>query len=334
MRGGENVDHDYQNVVLFPKRQQEMEDKAFRALQEKRYKEALKTFDSLLYYGIDRQEITLGKLTCFIELGKQEEAEEMCEELIARKDQDYYSYIHIYATLLFQAHKYQQVAEELEEVLTHKNIPEPFHAQLEKLHQVNQNLMQEQVEEHSISTKRELEEAIRKEDTIAQWHLLNHLHQTNLKTYLNLFQEMLVNDKVHPVIKSVIVGLLQSESIDLEIEVEKFKKKMSINPNTYPYMTDHPFRKQLRQSLENLEQENPSFYTFAEQLMDRYFYVNYPFAPDLSKVSVMKQALLALVQISFDPDQTIQEDYYDKEIAHQINDIIQCEQIYFSIMEE
>lgn len=328
------MERDEQNVVLFPKRQQEMEDNAFRSLQDKRYVEALKSFDNLLYYGINRQEIALGKLTCLIELGRQGEAEEMCETLIAKKDQDYYSYIHIYATLLFQSHKHKEVDEELEPVLQNQDIPEPFKSQLKKLYHVNDHLMQEQVEEQNVLTKRELTEAVRKKDTIAQWHLVNHLHQLNLTTYLDLFQKMLTDDAVHPVVKSVIIGLLQAESIDLEVTITKFENEMTINPNTYPYMADHPFRKQLRADLDEFEQNNPSFYTFAEQLMDRYFYVNYPFTPALADLTIMREALVALVNLSLDPDQVIREEDHQEKVVEQINDIIRCEQIYFSIMEE
>lgn len=334
MREGDDMEREFQNIVLFPKRKQEMEDEAFRALQDKRYKEALKMFDHLLSYAVDHQEIALGKLTCLIELGRQQEAEEVCEQLIARKDQNYYSYLHIYATLLFQAQKYNEVTELLELVPVHNDIPEPFRSQLEKLQHVNENLQSEQEDEVAIVTKKELEEAVENEDTIAQWHLVNHLHQTKLNTYIELFKKMLVDAAVHPVIKTVIIGLLQAESVDEEIEVSKFNQHILINPSTFPFMTEHPFRKQLRHELGDLEDENPSFYAFSEQLIDRYFYVNYPLTPELDEVETMKKALVKLVNLSLDSDQTKLANEENKKVDELMNVIIQCEQMYFSIMED
>src|SRR5690625_4083395 len=171
-------------------------------MDEKDYDKALGYFNQLTDYGVDDQPITLGKLTCLIELGEQREAEEMCEELIAKKDENYFSYINLYATLLFQSHKHKAVAQLLEEVLCSKDIPTILKSQFEKLYDVNQPLVNEQIEQEEKITKRELIEAFETNDSLAQWHLVNHLQNVDIKPYIKLFKDMLESEKVNPVIKT------------------------------------------------------------------------------------------------------------------------------------
>ncbi|WP_067843948.1 DUF3196 family protein [Amphibacillus sediminis] len=322
------------NIVLFPKQRQELEQQGYQAIQDKDYRTALKLFNQLLEFGATDQEIALGKLTSLIELGRQREAEQFCETLIALKDDHYYSYINIYATLLFQFHKHKEVAQLLTEVLEDRQIPDSFESQLKKLFEVNQPLVDEQIEQEVVITKRELTEALKNQDTMAQWHLVNHLQKVDIKPYLALFEEMLKNETVHPVIKTVIVGLLQASAINREFSVSKFGQQLQINPTTYPYMSDHPFRTQLKEGLANIEQDNPSFYAFANKLIDRYFYVHYPMVPEHTELEAMQVAVIAIVEASFDPQQSLNEAEYDPTTIKMINRLVECEQIYFSIMAE
>ncbi|MBU5593613.1 hypothetical protein KQI76_00370 [Amphibacillus sp. MSJ-3] len=321
-------------LILFPKQRLELEQAAFHAMQEKEFYQALTYFDQLIDYGINDQDIVLGKLTCLIELGKQSEAEEICEELIARKDEDYFSYINVYATLLFQFHKHKDVAQLLEEVLNDKGIPDPLKGQLEKLYEVNQPLVDEQMEQEAKITKHELVDAFESNDSLAQWHLVNHLQNTDIAPYIKLFEQMLISEDVHPVIKTVIVGLLQAKSIDRNFKVKKFGLQIMINPSRFPYMNEHPFREALRKELINYEQENPTFFQLGEKLIDRYFYVLYPLSPAMTELDIVKEAIIAIVQASFEPKSNVSKENYSEDTLAMMNQMIEIEKIYFSIMEE
>src|SRR5690625_6803322 len=115
-------------------------------MDETDYLDSLKYVDQLIDHGADEQAIYLGKLTRLIDLGEEKDAEELCEELIAKKDENYFSYINLYATLLFQSHKHKAVAQLLEEALIAEDIPAHLKSQFEKLYSVNQPLVNEQIE--------------------------------------------------------------------------------------------------------------------------------------------------------------------------------------------
>lgn len=328
------MEEQHDNVVLFPKQKETLEQSAFHAMHEKKYQQAIDYFDQLLDFGVDDQAIILGKLTSLIELGRQDEAEELCEELIAQKDENYFSYINVYATLLFQFHKHQDVAVLLEDALNSEQIPSILRSQFEKLYDVNQPLVNEQIEQEEKITKRELTEAFEANDSLAQWHLVNHLQNADVAPYITLFEDMLVNEKVNPVIKTVIVGLLQAKSVDQEFKVIKFGTEVKINPSTFPFKNDHPFRVAFREEMADYEQQNPSFYQLCEQLIDRFFYVLYPLTPPLADLDRIITATIAIVENSFESKSKLNEEHYSKELITTVNQIIELEKVYFSIMEE
>ncbi|HHU18811.1 MAG TPA: hypothetical protein GXZ58_00890 [Bacilli bacterium] len=324
----------HSNIVLFPKQRERLEQSGFHAMHEKNFVQAIDYFDQLLSYGVNDQAIVLGKLTSLIELGRQDEAEQLCEELIARKDEHYFSYINIYATLLFQFHKHKDVAKVLKNALSSEEIPSILRSQFEKLYDVNQPLVNEQIEQEEKITKRELIDAFEANDNLAQWHLVNHLQNADVTPYITLFEEMLVDEKVNPIIKTVIVGLLQAKLIDQEFKVIKFGTEIEINPKTFPFKNDHPFRLALTEAMEDYEQQNPTLYQLCEQLIDRFFYVLYPLTPPLSDLDRIISAMIAIVENSFETKSKLNEEHYSKELLTTVNQIIELEKVYFSIMEE
>ena len=97
---------------------------------------------------------------------------------------------------------------------------------------------------------------------------------------------------------------------------------------------DHPFRISLRKNLEELEQENPSLFELADQLLYRFLYVTYPFIPEDKNIHSVKQALFELVHASFVDEEEKDNNSKGKDVEFYIDEIIYCEKIYFSLMDE
>ncbi|CQR48054.1 hypothetical protein BN1058_02396 [Paraliobacillus sp. PM-2] len=324
--------HD-KKVVIFPKWKDKIEEKAFQLVRDKRYQDALEQLNILLDYKISNQEIDMAKLTCFIELGKQKEAEILCEELLAKKDDYYFAYVHIYATLLFQANKYKNVSELIDDVFDNEEqVPEPYRSQLNTLYQLNDTLLKEQTDKQTTATLQQLEEAVKKEDNVLQWHLVNHLHHTDITPFISSFKNMLVDPLVNPMVKTVILSLLQANDYNGCIEIEKFSKKMKINPNSHPYMTDDPIYKKVKKELEDIEQKNPSLYQLADQMLYRYFFVLYPFISENIHIQQIKEAIIYLASASFMDEASIQSKSVSETLALYIEDLLYYEKVYFSLM--
>lgn len=326
--------HD-KKIVLFPKWKEEIEGKAFQLVRDKKYDEALENLDLLLDYQETNQEADIARLTCLIELGKQQQAEVLCEELLAKKDDYYFAYVHIYATLLFQANKYHDVSQLLDEVFeSETSVPEPYLSQLNTLYQLNESLFKEQTDQQISTTLSKLKDAVEQQDDVLQWHLVNHLHHSDITLFLELFKKMLKSDSINPMVKTVIIGLLQANTFNEEIEIRKFSKKIHINPNAFPYMTDHPVYKNIKKELEEIEQKNPTLYELADQMLYRYFFVLYPFVSEDINILHIKDAIIYLSSLSFKDEKAIESEQISETLARYIEDLLYYEKVYFSLMKK
>ena len=177
-------------------------------------------------------------------------------------------------------------------------------------------------------TKRELNDAINNHNTLAQWHLINHLQQSDITPYLEMFKTLLTSE-AHPVVQSVIISLMQANRMDEVIAIHKFNQEMTLNPKTYPYFTDHPIFKAVQTMLRDLEVSNPSFYRLAMQILERFIYVRYPFVED-EDAGLLKEAIVSIVNQAFhDPKNPVSKEVEDKMIQ-----LMETEQLYFSLLEE
>lgn len=314
-------------LVLFPKEQARLEKEAFDYFRRHQYKKALPVFDELIAYGVHDVDIMVAKVTCLAELGELREAELFLETLIDQHTDDYLIYIHIYATLLFQFHKHKKVKELLETVLVDvKDVT--YRHQFENLLEINEPLVDEEISSEITVTKRELNDAIKNHNTLAQWHLINHLQQSDITPYLDMFKTLLTSD-THPVVQSVIISLMQANRIDEVISIHKFNQEMTLNPKTYPYFTDHPVYKAVQKMLREIEERNPSFYRLAMQILERFIYVRYPFVEG-EEAGVLKETIVAIVNQAFnDPINPVSKEVEDKMIQ-----LMETEQLYFSLLEE
>ena len=314
-------------LVLFPKEQARLEKEAFDYFKSHQYKKALPVFEELIDYGIHDVDIMVAKVTCLAELGDLKEAELFLEELIDRHTDDYLTYIHIYATLLFQFHKHKKVKDLLETILVEVT-DATYRHQFENLLEINEPLVDEEVSSEINVTKRELNDAIKNHNTLAQWHLINHLQQSDITPYLEMFKTLLTSE-AHPVVQSVIISLMQANRMDEVIAIHKFNQEMTLNPKTYPYFTDHPIFKAVQTMLRDLEVSNPSFYRLAMQILERFIYVRYPFVED-EDAGLLKEAIVSIVNQAFhDPKHPVSKEVEDKMIQ-----LMETEQLYFSLLEE
>lgn len=321
-------ENDHPNkLVLFPKEQARLEKEAYQYFKRHQYKQALAIFDELIDYGVSDVDLMVAKVTCLAELGERNEAELFLEDKINEHTDDYLTYIHIYATLLFQFHKHKKVKQVLEEALEEVTDLNYKH-QFENLLEINEPLVDEEISSEITITKRELKEAIDNHNTLAQWHLINHLQQSDIEPYLDMFKALLYTD-THPVVQSVIVSLMQANRIDEDLTIRKFDQEMIFNPKKHSYFTDHPLFKTVQAMLQDIEERNPSFYRLALQLLERFIYVRYPFVED-EDAELLKEAIVTIVHHSFDH----QTKSVSKEVEDKIIQLMETEQLYFSLLEE
>lgn len=327
------MSNDEDNVILFPKWKNTLREEGFLALQEKRYIEALDKLNELLQYNTEDHEIIIGKLMCLMELGRYQEAEDMCEEIIQNKQvEHHYQYIHIYLTILFQTNKYNVLMDIIENELASENLPDVLREQFLQLYDMSEKMEMDVVEKKSSIYTEELLEAVSASNHDKQWRAIVQLRSMGVDPDSNTI-DLLVEEDIHPVIKTAIFCWLQESHYTRLVNVGKFGKKFTIKPHDIPEIPLTEAYKRILGHLHEVEQGNPTLYHFLEKLLYRYFYVHYPILP-LGEDSELVAESLKIIGYQIMNQQEISPIEKHEKAIQYMEDILNCEQLYLSIIED
>ena len=319
-----------ENVILFPTWRMRLEKESLQALKDKRFAEALSKLDKLLSYQVNNHEILIGKLICLMELGRYEEAQDLSEELLELRNDNYYHYVHIYLTILFQTNQYDVLMEQVEYELEYEDVPSSIEEQFIQLYNMSEQMNIDLVKEKSTEYIIELTEAVNEQKYTRQWQLVENLRKMKMDPTETIIQ-YLVDKNIHPVIKTTIFKWLQDKQVGTPIEVHKFNLDISLKPNAIKSIRQHKMVKQVMFFISELEQENPTLFILLEQLLYRFAYVRFPLMPPSEDVINIAGAV-----------QNLGEQYLHIESSKEIHknvlaymeEIKMCESLYLSVIEE
>ncbi|MGN8645682.1 hypothetical protein ACTNEO_08410 [Gracilibacillus sp. HCP3S3_G5_1] len=327
------MEEERENLIIFPKWKDNLEDKAKTAMQENQFSEAYNYLHQLTENGVRSHEVMTGKLLCMMELNMLEEAEELCEELIAKKDNDYASYVHIYATLLFQSSKYKDVMFLIDEALTNRQIPSHMEEQLRHMYQLSKELQEQEDKQSYIEVQKQLEKAIEEKNDRQQWYMVKRLLQLGIHHDNPFFREMLKNPEIHPVVKTALLEYYQKVKPDESVHIEKFQLTDIIHMNELDDILPVSFITGVTSYLEMIQQQDPTKFQMMQFILERFAYVYTPFLPQRENYELLAESLSYYVNRSF--QYTDHEDLHHSSVIkeHYVKMIDVSETLYGTILD-
>ncbi|WP_080874212.1 tetratricopeptide repeat protein [Oceanobacillus timonensis] len=322
---------DSTKVILFPNTKKQLEEEGLHALQEKRYKEALEKLNCLIDYHEGSHEIYIGKIMCLMELGNYKDAEQLSENLLARKDAHYYHYFHIYLTILFQTSQYQHLMDLLEIEFEHNMIPDMLQEPFQQLYEMSGNMKMGIDEDNARGFQEEFKEAVHQEDYMKQWNLLEHLRRLKADPEEENIK-LLEDPHIHPVIKTALLKWLKEAGVERSVHIHKFETNTIIQPSELTRIDNEESYLFIMKELEERVKANPTLLNLIGQLVYRYFYVTYPFTPEKNDIYAFIDAVYTLGNAYLQLD-TPQEEL-DNVAESWMESIKICNSLYLSIIEE
>lgn len=323
---------DNRKVILFPKWKKRLEEESLAALKEKQYGEALQKLNKLINYKVVNHEILIGKLICLMELGDYEKAQELCEELIAVKSENYYQYVHIYLTLLFQTSQYELLMEQIEYERKSEPIPDPYIEQFDQLYEMS-NKMNAQLKDDKLAKYiKRFFQAVDNGDHGKQWVLMDGIRKLGGKQqHVERFLPLLQQESIHPVVKTTIFQWLQEMDISSAVTVHKLQLDLTIKPTEIAKVDELPVGKETKLFISELEQENPALYLLLEKLLYQYIYVRYPITPASGDVPTIAEALTVIGKERL--NLPVKQESDNSKYRYHKQNIELCEALYLSIIE-
>ncbi len=320
---------------MFPKWKSSLEKQAMDAMQEKKFERALDQLEQLISYDVHTHDVMVGKLLCLMELGKQEEAEDLCKILLDRQDKHYEEYLHLYITLLFQMGHYQELIDQLDQVNI-EAVGTPLKNQFNQLYEISQKLQEDRIASDGAHYIKELKKAVEQQDAKTQWVLIQRCkHVSITPTSLNYIESLLIDTSIDSVVKTGLIEWLQEQKVDKAILIQKQEQTVTVNPSELGTIVNS-YKQNILDLLHHVEQENPTLFELIEQLLYRYIYVRYPFIVDQESQPEVAAALTLLgyqlLQLPLEEDWINQLPKY--QVEYYIRDILECETNYLSIIED
>ncbi|HLR62627.1 MAG TPA: tetratricopeptide repeat protein [Lentibacillus sp.] len=320
-----------ENVILFPKWRTALEEESLVALKEKRYKEALVKLDQLLEFDVKNHEIIIGKLMCLMELNRYKEAQDFCEGLLIHKDENYYQYVHIYLTILFQTSQYHLLMDQVEQEKEKNTVPDDMKEQFQQLYDMSRKMRHDIRIEKAPEYINELFKAVEEENHVYQYRLVEQIRKMDL-TPTGKEKALLTDDRVHPVAKTGVFIWLQEKDFSERVWIHKLGSKYQAAPEDTPKLDSHPIVKQILSSISDEEQKNPTLYRLMEQVLHHYLYVRYPLMPAEDEAPSIAEALMKIGEDYLDIHKGTTENG-DDSLNLYMDEIKMCEALYSTIIE-
>ncbi|MBM7571998.1 tetratricopeptide (TPR) repeat protein [Aquibacillus albus] len=316
---------------MFPKWQKSLEKDSKQAIEEKRYKDALYLLNQLIEYDKTSHDLWIGKLICLMELGEMEQAEDLCQDLVTKEDAFYYEYVHIYSTILFQTGQYELLIELLLEIIEQDDLPESMEQQFQQMLEVSKSLKEDKKSEQALRYINHLKRAVIEKDDVVQWRIIEKCKHVSIQPYVHELQQLLVDQAIHPVVKTAIIERFLEQQVEEEVEISKYNQTMKIKPSELRKVNSDYSSVNILGLLEDVEQENPTLFDLIKKLCQHYLYVVYPFTPNEEAYPKISKALEILGYQYLQIERTINE---QDEVNKYIIEIIECNKEYSSIIED
>lgn len=279
------------NIILFPTLRNELEKterESYELIQQQEYSIALEKLDFLLTHQFFSYEIHISKLICLIKLYQLTEAEEFCENLLSDyNDPHYYDYLDYYIMILYENNKFTYIIDTIKEEEKRSTIPENFKKKFRDLYRLAYQMNISRSDE----LIRELHHAVKEDNHRKQWYIINKWKELKIDPP-EMFLTLIKKKTIHPAIKTAVIEIYKDSNFESSIIVEKFGENYTIEPKLLQKVLDHPIYLNTLEQLQNLEQENPTLYMQAKELLYQYSYIQYPRFYPTSDIIYVKDALI------------------------------------------
>lgn len=327
------MEEEKEKVIIFPRWKDNLEKKAKEAMEANHFGEALGYFDLLTANGVVSHEVHTGKLICMMEMQLHEEAEIYCEALLSEHNDYYFSYLHIYTTLLLESSKYKEIIELLDDVFRKEEIPDLFKSQLEHIYKLSKELFEQESEQSFSEIIEKLKLAVIHKNDRQQWYMMKQLHSLKLSKDIPILKQMLVDENIHPVVKSAILEYyIETKPVDT-LALEKFNIHYEWDLKEVHSLSPSDFFSGVYNYLEDIESNDPTSYQMMQFVLNRFAYVYAPFLPEEENYQALAETLRYYVHMSYELKNHSDDTRVVRLKEHYLNMIETSEALYASIID-
>lgn len=327
------------NIIFLPGLEKRLTDKGLESLHNKRYQEAITLLEEARVHDPENSDILIGLVLAYFEAGAYLKAKELANEMLLKGIGEYFHMVDLYLTILIQLHEYQEIVSTIEALFDEKEIPPDRHDHFLTILQFSKRMADnsqqepmEEAKEESVSKKLNLSSL---KNLNEQMIAISSLADKNIRPYLDEIKEYLNSESGHPFLKTMLLSLLKEQEYDKKIIVKKFSEDLNVVPTKLPDIQTQPRMKEIENILEaKLENSDPVLFENMKGMVERIFFISYPFEfkPDAARAWAAAFHLLVLNYLGGDSDVDVISDEYEiptEKIEQALTKITELEEISY-----
>ncbi|MDQ0270017.1 tetratricopeptide repeat protein [Cytobacillus purgationiresistens] len=275
-------------VIRFPDLEKRLLERGLESLQEKKFKDAIHFLEEALSISSENEEANIALVLAYFETGDLTPAKEHAERMLQTGIGDYIQVIDIYLMILIQLHQYEEIVTVIEGLMEDKEVPkekfEHFNRLLEFSRRMSESAVNKGVEEefeeeddadHSVLDLQSITN--QKDQLIVAGQLANR----NIAPLIEDIQAYLMLSNGQPFFKTLLINVMKEHAYNKEVTVGKMDKNDSFVPEDLPEIDEIPQQKNIENILkEQVENDDPVLYEHIRSIIERHFFMMFPFNLD------------------------------------------------------
>ena len=287
------------NVIQFPNLERRLVEKGLEQLHQKKFHEAIPLLEQAILLDPFNSDSQMGLVLAYFDAGMVDKAKQLVGKMLFEGIGDYFEIMNLYLMLLVQVHKYDEVVSVLEELFVSEKIPKEQFENFNRLLHFSRRMLdtpiqQENENERYNEPHKELNLA-QYQDSGAQIGLAAELKERNIQPYLMELIDYLQSNDGGAFFKSLILNILRDHLYDQPVLIQKFGRKITVIPKTLTSLNDNPQLEDITKAIgQRLENEDPILYDHIKKLVERQFFLLYPFKLEPDDVAIWAAAYHSL----------------------------------------
>ncbi|NRG31574.1 tetratricopeptide repeat protein [Niallia circulans] len=293
------------NVVFFPDLDKRLLQKGLDAIQEKQFKEAILFLEEAKERNPFHRDINIGLILAYYELGLLEQAKHLAKETLKQDDGDYIHVLELYIMILVQLHEYEEIVTTIEGLLEEHQIPankiEHFSKMLLFSRKMAESASLSQTNDYREEESEDINNSLMNLDDPQEEMLqIAKMSSQNIRAYIEEVKQYLLDMEKNPFLKTILINILREQEYEKEIEIQKFDRKIVIQPTALKDMKEQEqYKKIITILVDYVESNNPILFENIKMLIDRQMFLLYPFALEEYKDETWAAAYHAVVNQYF-----------------------------------
>ncbi len=271
------------NVILFPDLERRLKEKGLDCLKEKKYREAIELFEEAKKLEPENSDIYIGLILSYYETGSLNKAKKLVRFVLQEGIGDYIKMVDLYIMILVQLHEYEEIISTIEGLLEDNQIPKDKYEHFSKMLHFSRKMSSARTEkkEKQADYKHDADQELKlfiDQDPREMMMRIAKLADENIRPYLKDIKRYLLLAEGHPFLKTMLLNVLKEHEYDQSVDVEKFGKQKSIIPIELEDIHRQSQAKSIKKIVkEALENDDPILFENIKSLIERHFFLIYPF---------------------------------------------------------